>query len=135
MAAIWSKVRPGGRSVRSLQAATEAAPVSPSDGLLLEGVAGFHVFASCEAGQSFTGTLGRFLAYLYDADAGGWGKAEDDLDLIVKPTQVGERIIAFPGFVVHSPASRIAHVASGIQVSGGQITLLYRATTPAGFRS
>jgi hypothetical protein len=114
-------------------ASTEAAPTTNApDGVLLVGVGGFTLIAECDVGQTFQGT-GNFLAYLWDP-LSDWAYSNDIL-VPVPASASGQRRIAFPGWTVSNPRGRVAHIASGVGITGGNITLKYCCTMLKGFRS
>jgi hypothetical protein len=123
-------------SVASSRSTTEAAP-SGLDGLALAGVGGFDLVVECEEGQTFTGaTPGALLGYRgYPRGAAiDWAPA-GDLDVTIPAAAAGQRRWALTGWTVANPRGRIAHIASGVQVTGGALTVRYECTTLRGHRT
>jgi len=120
--ATW--VPKAGRSVQSVQATTESAPTTDIEGVNLDSVSGFTIHFSCDAAQTFSATSGGFLAYVWNEFAQAWSRAPG-LDVTVPTAAVGLRRFSDSGWNVSSPRARLAHVASGIAISGGSITLDY----------
>jgi hypothetical protein len=126
VAAAWSKI-PGsdnakGYSVKSVQVATEEAPTAATDGADLHPCAGYKLYAEADSGQTFTGS-GDFPAYSYDPIC-GWSRASE-WDCSAVAADNGNRRILLGEFPVSAPRGRVAHVCSGVGVSGGGVTLYY----------
>jgi hypothetical protein len=130
--ATWEVIT--GRSVRSVQSATDSAPTGAEAGLNLSDVSGFSVHVWADTGQTFSGVAGSLVAYLYDDIVGDWSRAPE-LDLTLPSAATGLRKLVFTGFTVASPRGRLAHIASGIQVTSGGLTLTYSASTLYGDRT
>lgn len=128
--ATWTRLEQ--RTIKSSQTApSDSAPSSASDGLDLLAVGGFVLIAECDAGQTFSSASGGFLGYLYDAVVGAWVRASD-LDCVVPAAAVGQRRFAWPGFTVANPRGKVAHIASSLSLSGGNITTYYTCTEVSG---
>lgn len=133
MAALWTRPPFKGLAVQGYMAPTEAEPVDPEDGFSLSGVGGFTLVAQCDLGQSFAAAAGSLNAYLH-SELTGWVRAGDaTLDLQIPASAIGRRAVVFSGFSVANPRDRIAHVASGLALSGGSLTLLYLGTNSKRF--
>jgi hypothetical protein len=131
--ATW--VRTGGRTVVGKEATTDSAPAHGSmDGVNLNDVAGFSLTVECDNGQTFSGAGGSLLAY-FDDDALAGVSYTPELDLVLPAAAVGKQRVTFAGFNVSSPRGFLAHIANGIQVTGGGLTLTYTCTTLYGSRS
>lgn len=92
---------------------TEAAPSVATQGLPLNGLAGFTVHAEAAAAMTAGGVL---QAYLWNPVTARWNRAPD-LDLTVSAVQWQ----SFAGFQVAAGTGRIAYVPSGI----GQAVNIY----------
>lgn len=130
--ATWVKVSGSNRSTQSVQATTESAPTLGTDGFDLNGVGGFTIHVACDSGQTFNGAVVEaFRAYRYSWITGLWGRSpEHDLDITTDHT--GSRVIVFDAWTVSNPRGRLAHVANGVVVTGGGLTLTYEATRLSG---
>jgi hypothetical protein len=125
--ATWT--RTDQRSTTSVQATTESAPTG-EDGVNLDSVGGFHIGVSADAGQTFTGAVtDAFKAYVRIGS--DWYRAPD-LDFDVPAGAIGLQRFAVPGWVVAHPYNRLAHVASGVLVSLGGLTVKYEITEFSG---
>jgi hypothetical protein len=91
--------------------------------LYLDEVAGYRLTIIADSGQTITAAAGSFKAYVWDEWSGIWSRASDQ-DVVVTTDDIGGRGMATV-FQVAAPLGRIAHVASGISVSGGGLTLYY----------
>lgn len=131
--ATWTLAGAFTRSVISKQSTTDSAPTLATDGMNMDSVAGFNLYVACDTGQTFTGT-GTFPAYVYDSTAGGWAKSDTSLDLAVFPLAIGKSLIVYTGFTVASPRGQIAHIATGVGVTGGGLTLTYTCNSLHGER-
>jgi hypothetical protein len=120
--ATW--IDKGNRSRQSVQAATESAPTTMEEGVNLDSVSGFTVHFSCDSGQTFSSTAGGFSAYVWNEFALAWSRTPE-LDIAVPTNAVGLRRFSSTGWNVASPRARVAHVASGIGISGGSVTVDY----------
>jgi hypothetical protein len=131
--ATWTRL--GGRTAKGTQTTTDTAPTHLSgDGVNLNDVAGFSVTVEADAGQTFSGAAGSLKAW-FDDDALADVSYTPELDLTLPAGAVGQRRISFTGFTVASPRGYLAHIASGLQVTGGGITVTYTCTTLYGSRS
>jgi hypothetical protein len=132
--AIWrftetdSRVKPR-KSVQAVQVASEGEPAI-TDGLNLQGVAGFNLFAVCDVGEAFTSDTTTFKAYRFDATAGVMTRASEH-DVSVGVGGVGARGICAT-FTVASPRGRIIHIWDGTGVTGGNVTVTYTASMLVG---
>lgn len=134
MAATWDVISPAfPRSRRSVQALTEAAPASASDGIDLSGLASVVVVVHAPVGQTFT-SAGSLLGYVFSN--GVWvPHTEANIDFsYVTGLQDGALGPALP---VKSPRDRFALIASGVGLSGAgtQITLELMCVLRAGLGS
>jgi hypothetical protein len=118
------------RSVQSVQSPTDAKPSSSSDGLNLYGVAAFLLTFSCDVGQSFSSTVGEFDRYQYDENTSMWtpvfGREE-----VVPLAALGQRAFSILERV-QLPRGGLAHIANGIGITGGQLTLTYTPVLAVG---
>ena len=138
MAAIWdADVDPttgvkAQLSKMSVQAATEAAPTLATEGQPLVGIRSFIIVVEADLGQTLLGT-GTLSSYLFDNLLGlPW--ARGDFDIAIPATAAGLRRWASVGWTISNPRSAIAHIASGVGVSAGGVTLHYCCTDLKGFR-
>lgn len=126
--ATWTRV--ARNSVSSVQATTETAPSTESDvGMDLDQVGAFDVQFECDSGQTFTSTDGTFEAYRLHDD-GLWSRHYSN-DVVLTADDISRRKFSRK-FTVDNPRGRIAHIAVGIVVSGGGITLRYWPTSLRG---
>lgn len=88
---------------------TESAPAAATDGIALNGFAGFSV--TIETGGTMTAG-GQLLAYMRNASSGNWVRAPD-LDLVVQALANQ----SFGGFTVTADVGRVAYVPSGVGVA------------------
>jgi hypothetical protein len=128
--ATWMQAGASGLSRKSRQVGTDTAPTLSSDGQGLTGVGGFDLFVICDAGKTFT-SIGTLAGYRYDALA-GWAPSAD-LNLSLPSDAIGLAAWAFTGFVVQNPRGAIAHVCTGIGLTGGGLTLIYVCTGLRGY--
>src|SRR4051812_18999569 len=128
MAATWVPL--GARSRRSVQALTEAAPASATDGVPLDDVASIKVVVHAPAGQTFT-AAGSLLGYVYSNSV--WVRDSNaDIDLsYANGLQDGGLGPALP---VTSRRDRFALIASAVGLSGAgtQITIELMCVTTKG---
>jgi hypothetical protein len=118
-----------------VQSTTDSTPVHNSmDGVNLNDVSGFSVTMECDAGQTFSGAAGSFLAY-YDDDALSDVSYAPELDLVLPASAVGKRRVTFAGFSVACPRGFLTHVAAGIQVTSGGLTVTYTCSSLYGSRT
>jgi len=129
--ATWSLVPGLSVSVMSVQATTDSAPSSATDGQALSGVGGFNLTIQADPGQTLTG-VGSLTGYIYD-DLIGWTLG--DIGVNVPAIASGSRSYTFSGWTVANPIERIAHICNGVGVSGGGVTLIYRCSTLRGFKT
>lgn len=132
MAAVWTAI--SGRSTKGVMAATDTAPTGAEDGLNLSDVAGFSIHVELEAGQTITAAAGGLKAYLFDPIVGFWSRTPE-LDVSFASSDVGERRVSRTGYTVSSPRGRLAHIASGMTVSGGGVTVYYSCSILSGERA
>lgn len=131
--ATWTSL--GGRSVRGAQSATDTIPTHGSKpGVNLADVGGFTVTMECDAGQTFATAAGSFQAW-YDDELLSDISYMPEVDLVLPTSAVGQRRVSFGGFTVASPRGHLAHIANGIQVTGGSLTVTYTCSTLRGNRS
>ena len=121
--ATWTQIPGTPRSVSSVQATTEAAPTQATDGLYLDEVAGFVLYLVADAGQTLNAAGGSLLGYRYDPNIGTWARAHE-LDIVLGASDIGGQASAW-AYQVASPRGRVAHVASGVGVTSGGLTLYY----------
>jgi len=124
MAASWTYT---GRSARSVQAATEAAPTLATDGLSLIGVRGVTVWVDAGVGQTITSDAGQIDMYVYDPAS--WGLAPN-LVMPIPPGSTGQRRVQLGTIPVDNPRGRLAPISNGLQVSGSTVTLDILVTEP-----
>ena len=131
--ATWTRI--GGRTVKAVQSTTDTPPVHGSnDGVNLNDVAGFTVTVECDNGQTFSGAGGSLQAW-FDDDALADVSYLPEVDLVLPAGAVGKRRVSFGGFTVASPRGFLAHIANGIQVTGGGLTVTYTCSTLYGNRT
>ena len=125
MAATWEAI--GSRSVKSAQAATEAAPTDEADGMSLVGVAAITFRLEADEGQTIGADTGQVDVYLYDA--GAWAESPA-ITIQVPAGSLGARRINLATVVIDNARGRLAPIANGINVTGGGVTLYALATAP-----
>lgn len=131
--ATWARVSGQGlKDVVATQTNSEGAPTS-SDGLSLDGVAGFTFWAQCATGQTFNNAASVFAAWRYDPACGDDPVRAPELDVTVGASGVGLAAFA-SAFTVGSPRGRIVHVWDGTGVTGGDVTTTYTASLLTGER-
>jgi hypothetical protein len=131
--ATWTRI--SARTVSGVQTTTDTAPVhNAQDGVNLSDVSGFSVTFECDSGQTFSGVAGSFLAYYDDAALSGVSYTPE-LDLVLPASAVGQRRITFAGFTVACPRGFLTHIANGIGVTGGGLTVTYTCSSLFGDRS
>jgi hypothetical protein len=125
--AVWTKLT--GRSVSGVQSATDTPPVhGAGGGLNLNDVAGFSVTFECDSGQTFSAASGSFQAWFDDPLLSGVSYTPE-LDLVLPASAIGQRRITFAGFTVATPRGFLAHIANGITVTGGGLTVIYTCSS------
>jgi len=122
--ATWAPLANNARSVISYQATSESAPTLSTDGLNLDSVAGFVVHIACDNGYAFADPTSTFIAYRYSPESGLWARASEN-DITVGSAGNGQQTIAV-SFQVASPRGRIAHIANGVNITGGATPLTLR---------
>jgi hypothetical protein len=133
MGATWTPLT--GRSARAVfTTASESAPTLATEGVNLNDVSGFIIYAEADSGQTFTATTGSFLAYLWDDFIQAWARAPG-FDFSIATGSVGTRRHAEGGWTVSSPRPRLAHVPSSVAVSSGGVTLTYACSSLWGERT
>lgn len=133
--ATWTRLQTYGRTIRSTQSTTDTPPVHGSgDGVNLNDVGGFALTVECDSGQSFSSANGSLVAY-YDDEALADVSYMPEIDITLPASAVGQRRVTFGGFTVASPRGFLAHIASGIQVTGGGLTLTYTCSSLFGERT
>jgi hypothetical protein len=132
--ATWALLPSMGRSSVSVQAASESAP-GATDGCNLNDVGGFDLVLEADNGETFSGT-GKLDAYRQHDAAVGWAYSPSStIDLAtLTPSIAGQRRFSVEGWTVANPRGAIAHVANGVGVSGGGITVRYYCTGLKGER-
>jgi hypothetical protein len=118
MAATWSLL--DSVSVRSTQAATEAAPTLDTDGLPLNGVMAITVWLDAGAGQTISSDAGQADIYVFDPDL--WGPAPA-LVLAVPPGSSGQRRVLLGTVSIDNQRGRVAPILNGVTVSGASATV------------
>jgi hypothetical protein len=98
--------------------------------MLLEDVAGFRVCFSCDDTQTFNAAASVFEAYVYSDYTGRWARSSEH-DVTVGTANTGNRDFSVT-FSVASPRGRIAHIANGVGVTAGGLTLVYEASFLSG---
>ena len=121
------------KSVYQIQSPGASAPTDPTDGLNLESIAGFTLYATCDSGQSFNSAATMLKAYRYDPYVGIWARAAE-LDITIGSEPLTLRSIA-TAFSVSSPRGSIAHIWDGTGVSGGNLTISYTVSMLTGDRT
>lgn len=125
--ATWESTGP--RSVKSVQAPSGEEPPSGSAGLLIDAVGGFSLHLACDEGHTFTAAAGKLAAWIQNPKTKRWSRSMDSsLDVAITLKAVGQGELVWSNFPVNVPAGRIAHVAEGMALSGGELTLHYVAT-------
>jgi hypothetical protein len=111
--------------VRSVQAATEAAPTTADEGLSLLKVKGFTLMVECDAGKVFGSVAGQLDLYHLDPLVGVPWSPLVDRQIIVPPSAIGLQRFTLLFDVVRS-RGRIAYIANGLDVGvGGGVTLTF----------
>lgn len=123
--AVWTLI--GLRSVSSVQAGTEAAPVASTDGMLLDAVAALTVWLDAGQGQTITSDLGQADIYVYDN--GAWGVAPF-LVLQVPPNATGKQRVQLGTIPVENPRGRVAPLLNGVSFSGASAIVEVLASMP-----
>jgi hypothetical protein len=135
VAATWEPLEPGmGRSVRSVQAQTEAGAPADAAGVELLGVGTIVTHLTAPDGATFDGA-GFLRAWLRDPATGAARRApRADEDLV---DGAGLASFVLPGKAVGSTRGRFSWLADGIGlVNGpGNITIDMACTTPKGDRT
>ena len=121
MGATWTQIGDAPRSVRSLQATTEAVPTLVTDGFSVDEVAGITVHVMAGAGETINAAGGIITGYRWDEVALVWNLASE-LDYLITAADVGARGFSYP-IQILVPRSRIALIATGVGVSAGTLTL------------
>ncbi len=136
MAATWVPLVPGGTSVKSVQATTEAAPVAGTEstaGINLTGVSALTFWLEADSGQTIAADTGVFDFYQADGDLGFWAYLPGVI-VPVAPGSTGKRRVQIGTMPIDNGRGRLAAIANGLSVSSGGITLYMTATkrTPHG---
>lgn len=129
--ATWVPLGP--RSVYSVQTVNDSAPSLGTDGVSVAQVPGYSLVLQCDSGQIVAAAAGGLLAYIWDplsgyplGQAGGaWSRVAAAMDLTIPASAVGQPRISWPWNSVAATIGRIAHIASGLSLTGGGITLFY----------
>jgi hypothetical protein len=124
MAATWESI--GERAVKSVQAATEAVPTNPADGFHITNIHAFSLTVECDNGQTFLDVSGALDLYHYDPVVGAWSRVAYGSQF-VPPEAAGLRRFTVP-FTIANARGRLAHIANGLNLSGGGVTLYYAPT-------
>jgi hypothetical protein len=119
-------------SVVSIQNPTDSAPTLATDGQALAGIGGFTLVLEADLGQTLTGA-GNLLGFSYDS-CNGWARSPD-IDVQIPSAAAGQRRVAFPGWTISNPRGSVAHVAAGVGVSSGGLSLYYCCTTVRAHRT
>lgn len=120
------------RSIAANETAAEGVP-GATDGLSLEGVAGFTLYAACGLGETWNAGTAVLKAWRYDPMVGVMSRAAEH-DVTVGTDAVGQRAIAV-AFSVASPRGRICHIWDGTGVTGGNVTVSYTASMLVGVKA
>jgi hypothetical protein len=135
MAATWEPLEPGlGRSVRSVQAQTEAGPPADGAGVELLGVGAIVTHLAAPAGMTFDGA-GWARGWLLDPAIGTWRRtprADEDMT-----DGAGLAAWVLPSKPVGSTRGRFAWLLEGVGLTGGtgNVTVDMACTTPKGDRT
>lgn len=131
MAATWEEM--GVRSVRSIQALTEAPP-GPTDasagvGMVLDSLGAITFWLDAGAGETITGDVGSVDIYTHDADLWGYAPA---LTLFVPAGSSGKRRIQLGTVPILNPRGRLAFFANAISASNAVVAIDALATDRGG---
>jgi hypothetical protein len=123
--ATWANIT--GRTIRSVQAATEAPPLLASEGFDLNGVEGFTLKVACDAGKVINSAAGQFDLWHLDPVAGlPWSK------LIDREQQIPASAVGLASFSwlfdVVNARGRVAFLANGLDLTGGGVTITFMPT-------
>ena len=124
MAATWTLL--GKRSIKSTQAATEAAPSLPAEGMDLTGVGAVTFRLEADVGQTINADVGQVDIYTYDE--GGWAEAPG-ISIQVPAGSSGARRVTLHTAIIDNPRGRLAPIANGVSVSAGGVTIYALATS------
>jgi hypothetical protein len=127
MAAAWSPLAGASRSVRSVQATTEAAPVSADDGLNLDVISAVTISLDAGPGETITGDVGQADVYRYDDAVAIW-EIVPQLVFPVPPGASGKRRVSLGTILIDNPRGRLAVIANGMSVSGASLILDMQAS-------
>lgn len=125
----WTAVTGSARSCTGTGAAADTFGSGASDGLLLDSVDSFSVYAEADSGQTIT-TAVQAKAYVQDPYTKRWARAEA-YD-ITGQTVTGVRTVLIGSFKVYGPVGRIAYENNGGAVSSGSLTFRLVATGRGG---
>jgi hypothetical protein len=131
MAATWQALGP--RSVRSVQALTEAPP-GPLDsnegvGIVLDQIGAITFWLDAGDGQTITADVGQVDIHVHDADL--WGIAPL-LTLQVPPGSANKRRVQLGTVPIQNPRGRLAFFANGLSASGSVVAIDALATNVGG---
>jgi len=131
MAATWDPM--GDRSVRSVQALTEAPP-APTDasegvGMVIDFIGAVAIWLDAGDGYTITADAGQVDILFHDA--GLWGFAPE-LSLPVPPGSAGKRRVLLGERRITNPRGRMAMFANGIQAGNTVVAIDALATNVGG---
>jgi len=125
--ATWAKITGASVAATCVQAANEAAPTNPADGIPLISLFAISLTIQLDSGQTFTAATGQLDFYFYDENVGAWSYMPGQ-SIGISPDVVGRN-----QFSVVVPAGncrgRGAYIDNNLQISGGSVTHFYSPTT------
>lgn len=131
--ATWAPIDGLPRSVRSIQALTEAPPAttdaSEGVGVVLDSLGGLIVWLDAGDGHTITGEAGSVDVYIHDA--GLWGYAPL-LSFRVPAGSSGKRRVQLGTVPISAPRGRLAPFLNGVQCSNAVAALDILATNVGG---
>ena len=131
--ATW--LRLSGRTVKGTQSTTDTPPAhGDMAGVNLHDVGGFAITFECDDGQSFSGAAGSFVAYYDDESVSGISRLPE-MDIVLPAVAIGLQRVTVGGYTVATPRGFLAHIANGIQVTGGGLRVTYTCSTLFGDRT
>jgi hypothetical protein len=126
MAAVWSRLGASSRSVQSVQALTEAAPVAESDGFDLTGIGSILPVLKAPNGETLTGS-GFLRSYYYSRQLSLWLPVpllDEELT-----DYAGKLYVTLQSVPIVHPDGKLALIADGVGVTGGAQVTVYILST------
>ena len=123
----------GERSVRSVQALTEAPPgvldAAAGVGMVLDSIGAITFWLDAGLGETITGDTGQVDIYTHDADLWGYAPA---LTLFVPTGSSGKRRVQLGTIPILNPRGRVAFFTNGLSASGSLVAIDALATDRGG---